>query len=342
LRVGSIIRVAFVLLALPVVAHMDVAAQDDLTIRTRVEEVVVPFSVMDNGRFVAGLEAKDFVVLEDGVRQDIAQFSIDPVPLSAVVLLDTGVNADALEALKLSKESLVKAFNLTEQHARLGIADEVAVYRYNNFVSQISDFTSDEDTLRASLSEIDRFTGGVGLVGGEYPVESPEINGVRAIPSAPRPVTGDRRVLHDAINEATLALRTRGTDRRRVVVLFSDGSEEDSAISYEDVQLRLLEADVQIFPLYVRTGLFERIFGNTMSVLDDYADFTGGEVYATTPDGLDPLFPRITGQARSQYVITYSTTNEAPRDRLVFREIEVRTTSGRYDIFHRAGYYQAP
>ena len=262
--------------------------------------------------------------------------------LSAVILIDTGVDAESFEALKLAKGSLVKAFNLTPQHELLGIADEVAVYRYNNFATQVADFTRDENTLRTSLDQIDRFGGGIGLVGGQSPVDTPTINGAPTVPAATTPVRGDRRVLHDAVSEATLALRTRGAERRKVILLFSDGSEEASEISYEDVQLRLLEADVQIFPIYVRTGIFERIFGEVGNQLDEYADFTGGEVYATTPGGLDPLFARITGQARTQYVLTYTTTNQAPPDRIVFREIDIRAASGSYDIFHRAGYYQAP
>lgn len=312
----------------------------EFTLRTRVDLVVVPFSVMTDGRFVAGLGAEDFVVREDGRLQVVEEFSTDPVPLSAVLLIDTGLIEQAFRAVSVSRSALVRAFNLTEQHRLIGAADEVAVYRYDNRVSLVLDFTDDEAALRASLEWMENAGGGVGLVGGPGP-GIPVVNGVPIEPRASTPVTGDKRVLHDAINEAALALRLRDEGRRKVILLVSDGRERESEIDYDEVQLRLLETEVQVFAIHVRTGLVERLLGDLTSRLDEYADFTGGDVYATGPDGLDPLYPRITAQARSQYVLTYYSTNEAPPNRLVFREIDVQSLRG-YQVFHRAGYYQVP
>jgi len=312
----------------------------EFTLRTRVDVVVVPFSVMDQDRFVPGLEAGDFVVLEDGRQQMIEEFTSEPVPLSAVLLIDTGMLPEAFAGVATSREALVHAFNLTDQHRAAGIADEVAVYRYDNQVSQLLDFTDDEDALRTSLDWMEDYAGGVGLVGGPVP-GTPVVNGVPVNPTAPSPRTRDQRVLHDAVNEAALALRLRDPERRKVILVVADGSERESAMSYEDVQLRLLETEAQVFSVHIRIGLIERIFGSATSRLDDYADFTGGDVYSTGPEDLDPLYSRITAQARSQYVLTYRSTNEAQRDRLVFREIEVRSRQG-YRVFHKAGYYQVP
>src|SRR5262249_51195247 len=58
---------------------------------------VVPTSVKDaNGRFIYDLKQEDFSVFEDGRRQEIQQFSIDPAPLSAVLLIDTSIGGTAL------------------------------------------------------------------------------------------------------------------------------------------------------------------------------------------------------------------------------------------------------
>lgn len=337
-KTKTAVRLALATLILPLTATSAPALQD-LTLR--VEEVLVPFSVMDDGRFVPGLEASDFIVVEDGRTQVIEDFTSDPVPLSAVLMIDSGLTSVSFRALAESREALIKAFNLTEQHRALGFADEVAVYRYDNRVTLLQDFTEDEDAVRKSLDWMEGYEGGVGAVGGQAPIQSPIINGVPVSPTAPTPRTADRRVLHDAVDDAALALRSRDAERRKVVVLISDGTERESLTSYEDVQFRLLETEVQIFAISIRTGLINRVFGNLTSPLDDYADFTGGEVYVTGPGDLDPLYARMTAQARAQYVLTYRSTNEAPRDRLVFREIQIRSRQG-YDVFHRAGYYQAP
>lgn len=313
----------------------------EFTLRTRVDLVEVPFSVMDGDRFVAGLTPEDFEVREDGRTQTIEEFNVDPVPLSAVLLIDSGLVSASFDALSASREALIKAFNLTPQHRALGTADELAVYRYNNQVTQLLDFTDNEDAFRASLEWTSDFGGGVGTVGGQSPIQSPVINGVPVNPTAPRPETRDQRVLHDAMYEAALALRPRDAERRKIILVVSDGSERDSDTSYEDVQLRLLETGVQVYAVHIRVGLLSRVLGGVTTRLDDYASFTGGSVYGTGPSNLDPLYARITGQARSQYVLYYRSTNEAPADRLVFREIDVRSLEG-YDVFHRAGYYQVP
>src|SRR5688500_1513011 len=67
------------------------------TIRTGVDLVVVPVSVKDSdGRFIYDLQQSDFTVLEDGRPQEIAQFSIDPLPLSIAFLVDTGIGRTSL------------------------------------------------------------------------------------------------------------------------------------------------------------------------------------------------------------------------------------------------------
>ncbi len=58
-------------------------------IRTTVELVVVPVTVKDSrGGLVSDLRQDEFRVLEDGVEQRISVFSVEAVPLSAVVLVD--------------------------------------------------------------------------------------------------------------------------------------------------------------------------------------------------------------------------------------------------------------
>src|SRR5207248_8689501 len=65
--------------------------QDQDTLKVSVELVNVPFSVTDrNGRFVSGLSAKDFLVEEDGRRQQIKNFAREnELPLTLAMLIDT-------------------------------------------------------------------------------------------------------------------------------------------------------------------------------------------------------------------------------------------------------------
>src|SRR5215475_3517768 len=72
-----------------ILATTHAQAQD--TLRVNVELVNVPFSVMDrHGRFVAGLTIKDFLVEEDGRRQEIRNFAREnELPLTLSMLIDT-------------------------------------------------------------------------------------------------------------------------------------------------------------------------------------------------------------------------------------------------------------
>src|ERR1051326_2771682 len=68
------------------------------TLSSNVNFVNVPVTVKDeNGRLVEGLLKKDFAVYDDGERQDICFFSSDPFPLSAAVVIDSGMRSEALE-----------------------------------------------------------------------------------------------------------------------------------------------------------------------------------------------------------------------------------------------------
>src|SRR5438552_12458875 len=67
------------------------AAQDQDTLKVSVDLVNVQFSVTDrHGRLVPGLTAKDFLVEEDGRRQEIRNFAREnELPLTLALLIDT-------------------------------------------------------------------------------------------------------------------------------------------------------------------------------------------------------------------------------------------------------------
>src|SRR5687768_13843309 len=88
------------------------AAAQDFQIRTRVDLVVVPVTVKaSEDKLVTGLQKEDFVILEDGQQQTITNFTIDPVPLSAAVLVDTGLAAGSLSKVQETFPALAGAFS---------------------------------------------------------------------------------------------------------------------------------------------------------------------------------------------------------------------------------------
>src|SRR5687768_8564262 len=95
---------AFVTFVLFVAFVVSVAAQS--TFRARLDLVQISLTVTDvSGRIITGLTRSDFQVWEDGVEQEVTQFTDERVPVSLGVLLDASDSmrgrpiVDAREAL---------------------------------------------------------------------------------------------------------------------------------------------------------------------------------------------------------------------------------------------------
>jgi VWFA-related protein len=70
-------------------AQEPVPGQAAATFQSGVDLVRITATVTDgDGRFVTGLRRQDFVVYDDGVKQEISQFSTDRAPVSLGILLD--------------------------------------------------------------------------------------------------------------------------------------------------------------------------------------------------------------------------------------------------------------
>jgi len=81
------------------------------TFRTGVEVVELDVSVTRGGRPVPGLDAADFALADNGVTQDVQSVTLDRLPLSVVLALDTSssVSGDRLIHLVQAGQALVAA-----------------------------------------------------------------------------------------------------------------------------------------------------------------------------------------------------------------------------------------
>jgi VWFA-related protein len=320
-------------------------------LRARVEEVVVPVNVRDaNGSLVTGLKKDDFTVLEDGKPQTISSFSIEPVALSAVIVIDDGMSGTALKRLVPLLEVLTAGFTPD---------DEMASFRYDHFVWKLSDFTNDPVAIQKSFSELTRISetrpaqgvpgeamsggpawlrpivgalsGGIGTVGAPSPIPSGA--------DRPKPVPTSR-LLHDAIYESANLLRTRPADRRRFIFLISDGQVTGAnKRTLEQNTDFLVQNDIQVYAVATDFALLEGRFG----ALGSYASATGGDVYGGgSPRDMETAFSTITEQARNQYVLGYVSNNRLTGSRGVYREIDVKARPPGVRVTHRRGYIQYP
>jgi VWFA-related protein len=322
-------------------------------VRTNVDLVVVPTSVRDGkGKLVAGLTQKDFAIFEDHVPQTISNFSADPQPLSAAIVIDTGMGGIAMRRLVPLFIAITDGFSEF---------DEMASFRYDHFVFQLSDFTDDHQKIEKSF-EI------VKAIAAKQPATVPSgaplptapkiiqmllgsLGGSGAAVDARRPPTetlptvGSQRVepsraLYDALYDAAKALETRPADRRKIIFIVSDGQVSgQNEHSFEEVTDLLLRNNIELYAVTTDGGAFEGRFG----VLGSLARATGGDsIRGLSTKAMENAFSRITEQARNQYVLGYHSTNEPSNGLPVVRTIEVQGRDSRWKVNHRRGYTQNP
>jgi VWFA-related protein len=349
-----VLRIVTCITAVLVLSSALVAQQ--FQVRTKVDLVVVPASVRDdNGRLVPGLKQQDFTILEDQIPQAISNFSADPQPLSAAVVIDTGMGGIAMRRLVPLFIAVTGGFSEF---------DEMASFRYDHLVFQLSDFTSDHQKIEKSL----------GIVKSIAAKQPPTVPSGAPAPTAPKIIqlllgalnSGDSygggadatrpptetlptvrsrrvapsRVLYDGLYEAAKALETRSPDRRRIIFIVSDGAVSGTNDhTFEEITNLLLRDDIELYAVTTDGGAFEGRFG----VLGALARATGGETYrGLSTSAMESAFSRITEQARNQYVLGYHSTNEPIGGVPVVRKIEVKGRDPRWKITHRRGYTQSP
>jgi Ca-activated chloride channel family protein len=145
-------------------------------------------------------------------------------------------------------------------------------------------------------------------------------------------------ILNDAIVRAAEELEKR-TEKRRAIIVLSDGADTQSGASADVALRRALDANAVIYTVDM-TGLNGGRTREEMlnkGILEKFADRTGGR-YISTPGGaaLRDAFKNIVEELGRQYTLAYYPAN-AKKDGK-WRAIEVRTKSAGLVVRSRKGY----
>jgi VWFA-related protein len=301
--------------------------------------VIVPVTVKDSrGNLVTGLEQSDFRIFQDGVAQEIQRFYADPFPVSAVVLLDDNLPNRAAEQVQHSLDSIAAGF---------GPRDEVAVVRFDEFPKTVLDFTTSNDALFAELRRIrtdpnhsldSRMPG----TPSQTMTSGPTINGQpiteqQRIPILGTETNGVTKHLDDAIHYAAEMLRTRNKNRRRIIFVISDGTNDrHNQWSFDSTLHLLLSSEISLYAIAVGPEILKFQSGR----LSHYATATGGDVfYATKQAGLEKMYSLLADEARNRYTLAYEPTKTSGKGN--YHTIEVRVERPNLTVISRQGYYAA-
>src|ERR1700676_337083 len=158
----------------------------------RVSLVNTPVTVRDGrGQMIHDLDAKNFSVTDNGVRQKITHFDLGGDPLSVVILMETSSRIDSIFP-EIRKTGIIFAETV------MGRSGEAAIVGFNDSVDKLQDFPVDGEAIEKTIRGVQEGPSGARL----YDAMSV---GVEMLTSRPQPsadVPGRRRILF-IMSEAT-------------------------------------------------------------------------------------------------------------------------------------------
>ena len=109
-------------------------------IKVNIEEVQIPIAAYDSfGHLDPTVELNDFLILENGVRQEAR--SVRRVPASVLLLLDTGGDINSAKNIRATR---AVAGNLVKS---LGQQDRISVMQFNAKAELLQDWTADRSQV---------------------------------------------------------------------------------------------------------------------------------------------------------------------------------------------------
>jgi VWFA-related protein len=294
--------------------------QETPTFKTEVEVVNILCSVRDkNGALVSNLTRDDFIVEEEGRRQQIRYFARETdLPLTLGLLVDVSPSQERL--LETERRAAAQFFQSV-----LRAKDLAFLISFGAEVELLQDLTGSPQLLRAGLDRL-RLSG---AAGGLHPGPVPTIQRHRST------------ALFDAVYLAARE-KLRHEVGRKAMILITDGVDVGSRVKLEEAIEAAQKADAIIYAIYyVDPGAYSRAgFFHVPSDADlkKMAEETGGRVFRVTKKRtLQQIFDEIQEEMRSQYAIGYTPSNPV-RDG-TFRRIEIRTVQKGLKVQARKGYY---
>jgi Ca-activated chloride channel homolog len=303
--------------------------QPQTTVRITSDLVVVSVSVRDGaGNLVSELRREQFRLLDNGVEQEIKVFTEESLPLSLVILVDNDVNGNAGMQLVQSLRALTGGMSLQ---------DEAAVCRFDMLFYPGSGFTSNIDNLMAELKSTQAKIKPTPTYVPEPVVCGNSTTGSPCIPAPTYLGSRPSKALDDAVYSAANLLESAGSDRRKIILVISDGVNEPklNKHDFESVREKLLFDNVSVFSLAVGSNTAKRKY----SRLENYSRISGGDIYyASKSRTMEEFYARITEQARHEYTLAYVPAGTELDSN--YHRIELQVLANRLTAQTREGYYK--
>jgi VWFA-related protein len=304
------------------------ATEVDDVVRVRTDEVLLPVSVRDwSGLSINGLNRDDFIVYDEGVRQQISSFNRQRVAANIVLLLDA--SGSVFQQMRFIREA-GKGFI-----EGLLPSDKVCLMQFADKVELLQDWTAatDQTALEKALDW--------------------------------RYHPGESTTFYDGLYLAADE-QLRKVEGRRIIILLTDGIDtaERRRAGYADALNAIRRADASVYVVSLtgmlreliqrrtggglkqtllrgydpkQVGRFLSLINNSEKQLAQLATQTGGRLFLPLKDeDLAIAYRAIAEELRAQYIITYKPT--PPVGAGQWRRVRVLVLPGGYEVGAREGY----
>jgi Ca-activated chloride channel family protein len=272
--------------------------------RSGVDIVSLNVSVTDGTRnYVTDLNREDFVVFEDGVKQDLTFFTKAQLPVALSLLIDTSASME--DKLPIAQEAAIGFAK------RMRADDMTQVIDFDSRVTILQQFTSDKTALEGAIRQ-----------------------------TVPNGSTSLHNAIYISLKELK-KVRVKSVDevRRQAIVVLSDGEDTSSLVPFEEVLELAKRSEVVIYTIAIRGRDFgTRGFNEAEFVLRQFAQETGGRAFfPNAATELPTIYSQIADELAAQYAMAYSSRN--PKRDGQWRRIVVRTTKPDMVARTKQGYY---
>ena len=297
-------RLTFVVVLLSVVGLIVGLSAQQPSFRAGVDIVSLNVTVTDAAtHYITDLEEGDFLVFEDGIKQNVTFFSRRQSPIALSLLLDSSASME--EHLPVLQQA---ATNFVH---KLKSNDIAQVIDFDSRVEIRQGFTGNQAELDTAISQL--AAGGSTSLHNAIYIALKELRKVRAV------------------NEEDV--------RRQALIVFSDGEDTSSLVSFDEVLDLAKRSETSIYTIALRgSDVQAKGFREAEFVMRTLAQETGGRSFFPAKiDDLNGVYTQIADELASQYTLGYTSAN--PRRDGAWRRIVIQVSRPNVTPRTKKGYY---
>ena len=297
-------RLTFVVVLLSVVGLIVGLSAQQPSFRAGVDIVSLNVTVTDAAaHYITDLEGADFLVFEDGIKQNVTFFSRRQSPIALSLLLDSSASMEEhLPVLQTAATNFVH---------KLKSNDIAQVIDFDSRVEIRQGFTGNQGELDTAISQL--AAGGSTSLHNAIYIALKELRKVRAV------------------NEEDV--------RRQALIVFSDGEDTSSLVSFDEVLDLAKRSETSIYTIALRgADVQAKGFREAEFVMRTLAQETGGRAFFPSKiDDLNGVYTQIADELASQYTLGYTSAN--PRRDGAWRRVVVQVSRPNVTPRTKKGYY---